>query len=266
MSAYPAPAPAPASRPSPTTIWLSLDVHKESVTIAVLRGDAPASDRGDRLPTDLPKLKRYLERLAGQGPLRAVYEASGAGYVLHCDCTAWGVPCDVIAPSLIPTKPGVQRKHDAYDATQLARRHRAGELTVTRIPTEAEERVRLCCDRFNKAAAVRPPPYRGRQHQPESNVTARKSPIDFVLAHVAAREDDTLLLVHHSVHERVRKPMQQRAPHTAIVTYRRVHLGVQQKEGERGVELGDERTSQAGYTPLIPATRFAALARCSSAS
>ena len=127
---------------SATTIWLGLDVHKESVTIAVLRGDAATPDRVDRLPNDLPKLKRYLERLAGQGPLRAVYEASGAGYVLHRACTAWGVPCDVIAPSLIPTKPGVQRKHDTYDAIQLARLHRAGELTVIRIPTEAEERVR----------------------------------------------------------------------------------------------------------------------------
>ncbi|MBP8302089.1 MAG: IS110 family transposase, partial [Planctomycetes bacterium] len=117
-------------------------MHKESVTIAVLRGEAATPDRVDRLPNDLPKLKRYFERLAGQGPLRAVYEASGAGYVLHRACTAWGVPCDVIAPSLIPTKPGVQRKHDTYDAIQLARLHRAGELTVIRIPTEAEERVR----------------------------------------------------------------------------------------------------------------------------
>ena len=131
-----------ASAASATTTWLGLDVHKESVTIAVLRGDAATPDRVDRLPNDLPKLQRYLERLAGQGPLRAVYEASGAGYALHRACTAWGVPCDVIAPSLISTKPGVQRKHDTYDAIQLARLHRAGEPTVIRIPTEAEERVR----------------------------------------------------------------------------------------------------------------------------
>ena len=64
MSVYPAPAPAPSTAPtslsSPTTIWLGLDVHKESVTIAVLRGDAQTADRVDRLPNDLPKLKRYL--------------------------------------------------------------------------------------------------------------------------------------------------------------------------------------------------------------
>ncbi len=54
----------------------------------------------------------------------------------------WGYHCDVIAPSLIPVKPGVQRKHDTYVASQLARLYRAGELTTIRIPTEAEERVR----------------------------------------------------------------------------------------------------------------------------
>ena len=50
--------------------------------------------------------------------------------------------CDVIAPSLIPVKPGVQRKHDKYDAGQLARLYRAGERTMIRIPSEAKERVR----------------------------------------------------------------------------------------------------------------------------
>jgi transposase len=54
----------------------------------------------------------------------------------------WGYSCEVIAPSLIPTKPGVQRKHDKHDAAQLARLYRAGDLTTVRIPSESEERVR----------------------------------------------------------------------------------------------------------------------------
>ena len=127
---------------SPSTISLGLDVHKESITIAVLPGDAIAPTRVERLPNDLAKLRRFCERLARQGTLRACYEASGAGYVLHRALRAWGYHCDVIAPSLIPTKPGVQRKHDKHDAVQLARLYRAGELTVIRIPSEAEERVR----------------------------------------------------------------------------------------------------------------------------
>ena len=62
--------------------------------------------------------------------------------MVHRALRDWGYHCDVIAPSLIPTKPGQQRKHDKYDAAQLARLYRAGELTTIRIPSEAEERVR----------------------------------------------------------------------------------------------------------------------------
>jgi transposase len=127
---------------SPTTIFLGLDVHKESITIAVLPSDAASPTRVDKLPYDLRKLRRYVERLGPASTIRACYEASGAGYVLHREFAAWGVACVVIAPSLIPTKPGVQRKHDKYDAAQLARLFRADELTPVHVPTEAEERVR----------------------------------------------------------------------------------------------------------------------------
>jgi transposase len=119
-----------------------MDVHKESITLAILPAAAKAATRVDRLPNDLAKLKRYLDRVARDGELRVCYEASGAGYVLHRALRAWGYACDVIAPSLIPKRPGVQRKHDKRDASELAGLYRAGELTAVRIPSEAEERVR----------------------------------------------------------------------------------------------------------------------------
>ena len=130
---------APASS---SIIYLGLDVHKDSVTIAVLPADGATPTRIDTYPNDFAKLRRVFERHAKDGALRACYEASGAGYVLQRAMRDWGCHCDVIAPSLIPIKPGVQRKHDKYDAGQLARLYRAGELTVIRIPSEAEERVR----------------------------------------------------------------------------------------------------------------------------
>lgn len=123
-------------------IYLGMDVHKESITISVLPETAKAPTRLERLPNDLAKLRRWLDRLARDGELRACYEASGAGYVLHRALREWGYACDVIAPSLIPQRPGVQRKHDKRDASDLARLYRAGELTPVRIPSEAEERVR----------------------------------------------------------------------------------------------------------------------------
>ena len=99
----------------------------------------PASTR---LSNELPALKKWLARLGRDGELRACYEASGAGYVLHRALQEWGYACEVIAPSLIPQRAGVQRKHDQRDAIDLARLYRAGELVAVRIPSEAEERVR----------------------------------------------------------------------------------------------------------------------------
>jgi transposase len=144
------PAISPATR---SIIYLGMDVHKESITIAVLPTGARTPTRVDRLPNDLPKLKRFLDRVARDGEVRACYEANGAGYVLHRAIHEWGYQCDVIAPSLIPKRAGVQRKHDRYDAAELARLYRAGELVVIRIPTEAEERVRdvvRCRETFQK--------------------------------------------------------------------------------------------------------------------
>jgi transposase len=125
-----------------SNIYVGMDVHQQSLTVAVLPTRAAAPTRVDRLPNDLATLRRYLERAAAAGPLQVCYEASGAGFALQRTVTGWGHACTVIAPSLIPTKPGVKRKHDRYDATQLVRLFRAGELTAVRVPSVAEEQVR----------------------------------------------------------------------------------------------------------------------------
>lgn len=138
-STVPAPAAPVAVR---CMIYLGMDVHKDSITIAVLPASAKTPTRMDRLPNDLPKLKQWIERVAREGEIHACYEASGAGYVLHRALAEWGYACDVIAPSLIPKRSGVHRKHDKRDAADLARLYRAGEFVAARIPSEADERVR----------------------------------------------------------------------------------------------------------------------------
>ena len=80
-------AAAPAVR---SIIYLGMDVHKESITIAVLPADAKVPTRLDRLPNDLTKLKKWMARVARDGEVRACYEASGAGYVLHRALAEWG--------------------------------------------------------------------------------------------------------------------------------------------------------------------------------
>ena len=92
--------------------------------------------------TTCPKLKKWIKRVARDGEIHACYEASGAGYVLHRAVAEWGYACEVIAPSLIPKRSGVHRKHDKRDAADLALLYRAGELVAVRIPSEADERVR----------------------------------------------------------------------------------------------------------------------------
>jgi transposase len=103
-----------------TIIYLGLDVHKDSVTIAVLPEGATAPTRIDKYPNDFAKLRRAFERLATGGEIRACYEASGAGYVLQRAMRDWGYHCDVIAPSLIPTKPGASTRN--CEAASNARR------------------------------------------------------------------------------------------------------------------------------------------------
>jgi transposase len=117
-------------------------VHKDFTMIAVFRVRSQTPLLLEKVPFDAHRLRRFFERLAERGQIRGCYEASGAGYVLQRWLSLWGVSCELVAPSLIPTRPGDRRKHDKRDAIQLARLYRAGELTTIHIPTEAEERIR----------------------------------------------------------------------------------------------------------------------------
>ncbi len=123
-------------------IHVGMDVHKDTVMIAVLPEAAEEPTVVKQVPNDERALRRFLARIAKDGALRCCYEASGAGYVLQRAIERWGHACEVIAPALMLTRPGHHRKHDRFDAVELAKQHRAGLLVAVRIPSEAEERVR----------------------------------------------------------------------------------------------------------------------------
>lgn len=123
-------------------MYVGMDVHKDTVTVAVLPEGAPVPTVVKQLPNDDRRLQRFFDRVGREGEVWTCYEASGAGYVLQRALTAWGHHCEVVAPSGTPRRPGERRKHDKHDATELARLYRAGELVVVRIPGAAQERVR----------------------------------------------------------------------------------------------------------------------------
>jgi transposase len=124
-----------------TTITVGLDVHKDTIAVCCLRGDSPAEDTRE-VPNDPRVIRKLFRRLAAEGELRVCYEAGPCGYPVRRQLQAMGIACDVIAPALIPRRPGERIKTDHRDARKLARLYRAGELTPIRIPTETEEAVR----------------------------------------------------------------------------------------------------------------------------
>ena len=74
--------------------------------------------------------------------LKVCYEAGCTGYVIYRFLLSLGVECDVIAPSLIPNRPGDRVKTDRRDAIRLAQLYRAGELTSVYVPSNEDEALR----------------------------------------------------------------------------------------------------------------------------
>lgn len=126
--------------PESTTI-IAFDQHAASVVAAVL-APGQAMPAVHPLAADLPSIGRFVERLRRQGPVRCCYEAGPCGFELRRFLSTRGIPCDVIAPGLIPRRPGDRIKTDRRDARQLAVLYRAGALTAIHIPTEQEEAAR----------------------------------------------------------------------------------------------------------------------------
>jgi transposase len=128
------------------TTYVGLDTSKKAIDVAML---LPGRERelAWKEPNEPKAIKRLIKRLKKEAPgdLSVCYEAGPCGYGLKRHFDAAGVKCVVVAPSLIPMKPGERIKTDRRDAKKLAQYLRAGALTEVRPPTEAEEAVRDLC-------------------------------------------------------------------------------------------------------------------------
>ena len=122
--------------------YVGVDYHINTLSIAVLIEGEKDFLNDILFKNDDKMVRKYLKKLSEDYELRVCYEASGSGYVFQRKLRTWGYHCDVIAPSLIPKKPGDRRKNDFRDARNLAQHYRDGSLTVVSPPSEEEESVR----------------------------------------------------------------------------------------------------------------------------
>ncbi|AXB80108.1 MAG: IS110 family transposase [Rhodobacteraceae bacterium GWE1_64_9] len=126
------------------TKYIGLDVHKETVAVAVAEGERGGEVRFyGTISNEDDAVRGLVKRLGGSGTtLSWCYEAGPCGYGLQRLLTKLAQPCIVIAPSMMPRRPGDQVKTDRRDAMTLARLLRAGELDPIWVPDEEHEAIR----------------------------------------------------------------------------------------------------------------------------
>lgn len=124
------------------TKYVGLDVSKDKIAVAIAdegRGKPRYYGMINHTPEAIRKL---VKRLGKTENLKVCYEAGPTGYPLYRLFMSMGIECDVIAPGLIPKKPGERVKTDKRDAMSLAGLFRAGELTSIYVPSKEDEALR----------------------------------------------------------------------------------------------------------------------------
>ena len=124
-----------------TLRFLGLDVHAETIAVAVAEPNGEVRSLGT-IANREDSIRKFIRKLGTPEQLRVCYEAGPTGFVLYWQLTQLGVDCAVVAPSLVPNKPGDRVKTDRRDALKLARSHRSGDLTAVWVPDEASEALR----------------------------------------------------------------------------------------------------------------------------
>src|SRR5262245_58811413 len=128
-----------------TTVTVGLDVHAGSIRLAAVRADELLAVRADELleertlPYDEEAVARLLRRWSS---VRCCYEAGPTGFGLYRHLVARGIDCAVVAPGLVPTRPGDRVKTDPRDARQLARLLAGGLLEPIHVPSPELEAAR----------------------------------------------------------------------------------------------------------------------------
>lgn len=122
------------------TRFIGMDVHADTIAVAIADQDDVRSI--GVVPNRADSVRKLIKKLGPPRTLKVCYEAGPCGYVLYWQLTELGVACEVVAPTLIPNKPGDRVKTDRRDAEKLARCYRNGDLTAVWVPDAAHEALR----------------------------------------------------------------------------------------------------------------------------
>lgn len=125
--------------------YIGLDVHKDTIVVAVAPAGREAPISRGEIANKSKAVAKLVDRLTREfegAVLLFCYEAGPCGYGLYRQLLALGHDCQVVAPSLIPRKPGERIKTDRRDAGKLAQALRSGDLTAVWVPDEEQEAMR----------------------------------------------------------------------------------------------------------------------------
>jgi transposase len=126
------------------TTYVAFDTSKETIAVAIAESGARKEVRFFGTIASRPDaVRKLVEKLAKRhGRLAFCDEAGPTGYGLYRQIQSLGYDCQVVAPSMVPVRPGGHVKTDRRDATTLAALMRAGELTAIWVPDDAHEAMR----------------------------------------------------------------------------------------------------------------------------
>jgi transposase len=123
--------------------YVGLDTHKETIAVAVADAIGGKSRFYGEIANTPEAIRRLVKKLCPDGEVVSFcYEAGPCGYEIYRQISQLGHYCSVVAPSLIPTKPGERVKTDRRDSEKLSRLDRAGELTPVWVPNQEQEAMR----------------------------------------------------------------------------------------------------------------------------